>query len=208
MSTNCKYFVALLAAALLAVVATDAGAVTITNVTTGSPVGFADDTGATDFDPAAGLGTWTTIQESANAETQVSNFSGTTTGGGGVVYPSAAEGNNYLRLARTTPFNFALGTLSAPQTTDDDVIRVAFSLYGRGDGPDVIAFYENDPGTGGAAERFRLNLGGGGDIINQGPGDTGLNWIAGQWQTWEIDFVIGASTFDLTVDGVGGRLDV
>jgi len=206
-----KYYPTLLAVALSATVATNASAVLIMNLTTNtvlfsdgfenvpaSPVGFADDDGSADFDPVADTGTWSTLQENdSDNRIQVSDFSGTS-------YPSAAVGDNYLRINRSGGFVQAVGTLSAPQTTAGDRIRVELSLYVRAGGPDVIAFYETTPGVNLASERFRLNTNASGNILSNGAGtsDTGLDWIANQWQTWQIDFVIGQDTFDLTVDGV------
>jgi len=124
MSTNYKYFVALLATALLAVVATDAGAVIITNVTAGTTLfsddfegvsainlGFADDPG-TDLDPAAAPGTWTIVESDAT-QIQVTEFAGTTSTS--LNYPGAFQGDNYLWINRTGGFNRASGDFT-PQT--------------------------------------------------------------------------------------------
>jgi hypothetical protein len=46
---------------------------------------------------------------------------------------------------------------------------------------------------------------GAGDVIAVGPGfaltDTGLNYLTNTWQLWELDYVIGSSTFSVSVDG-------
>jgi len=204
MSTYYKYFVALLATALLAVVATDAGAVIITNTTTGTVLfsddfeavgagntSFAGDLGV-DFDPVAAPGAWT-IVESDNSQIQVTEFDGTD-------YPGAAQGDNYLWVNRTAGFNRASGDF-AEQANPGDLIRVEFQLYARdfadGAGPDVFALYPVAGGNAGG-RLARLNINGNNDITQNGV-DTGLDWANDTWQTWTLDIVVGGATYDLTV---------
>jgi len=221
MSMNCKYFVALLATALLAGVATDAGAVTITNITTNTVLfsddfeavgagntSFAGDDGSVDFDPVAAPGTWT-IVESDPSQIQVTEFDGTD-------YPGAAQGDNYLWVNRTGGFNRASGDFT-PQVNGamdagpnaGDLIRVEFQLYARdfaaGAGPDVFALY-SDAGGNTGPRLARLNINGDGNIF-QGATDTGVDWISDTWQTWTIDLVLGSGEYDLTV-GAGPTVTV
>src|SRR5688572_18499191 len=85
--------------------------VLIRNVTTGDTlfydnfegvdaigVGYPDDLNTTDFDPVATVGTWSTVEDSVS-QIQVTDFDGTATGG--VAYPGAWQGDNYMWLNRT-----------------------------------------------------------------------------------------------------------
>jgi len=222
MSTNYKYFVALLATALLAVVATDAGAVIITNITTNTVLfsedfeddaainlGFADDTGAIDFDPSTTTGSWTISEggspPASNTQIQVTSFDGTSSAP--LDYPGAFQGDNYLWVNRTTGFSRAVGSF-ATQDTDGDVISIEFQIYARGFdgavdpvvGPDVFALYSSADASG--ASVLRLGIASDNDIIEQGTAtDTLVDWTDNTWETWRIDLVIGESEYDLTVDG-------
>jgi len=206
--------------ALVLGLAGTAAAGLVTNVTDGTTLldddfegvaaisqGFADDPATTDYDPVAITGTWT-INEETLRMIQVSDFVGTS---GSSTYPAAFGGDNYLRISRTGTSNVAIGDFTA-QTDIGDLIHVEWQTYVARHAHEadigIMTFFE---GAGGTGDRpVRMNLEPDGDVTyfvggtGGGPGtetDSGLNWTLGVWQTYEVDYVIGSNTFDLTIDG-------
>lgn len=205
----------LLAAALVMSLAMPASAVTITNVTTSTPLfsdnfegvpaisaGLDDDDGSTDFDPVATVGTWGIVEADSASHIQVTDFSGETSTM--VSYPGAFEGDNYMWINRPSgaPFNQAQGTLSSPQTTAGHVIHAEFMAYirstGLSGGPGLFNFYEGD-----ATSTLVLGVAlSNSDKSISGVDPDDLTWAFDKWQKWEVDYVLGASTYSLTLDGV------
>jgi hypothetical protein len=186
-----------------------AEATTITNLTTGTVL-FSDDyeglgtnvSHATpfqddgDFDPVTSVGAWTTIVEQRQDYIQVTDsVLGTD--------PGAYQGNNYLRVLRTGDNNIAVPTASSPQTTQGEVIHFETMFYVSqiGDSPGVASVALRDPAD------VLLSLTGmnvSGDILNYNAGwnSTTLSFNVAEWNKLEVDYVVGATDYTVTVNGL------
>jgi len=205
-----KSSIALLALIVSVVVTSNASAVVIRNTTTSTilfsddfqgtapvTVGFADDPG-TDRDSTATTGSWA-ITESDNTQIQVTNFTGTSSAP--LAYPGSSprQGGNYMWLNRTGGFNSAVATPTSLQTTGGESIQIEWQMYIRdfpnGAGPGVFSLY-NTLGTAGLVTALVV------DGNNSISGGGSLTYLDDTWQTWTVDYVVGAGTFDLTIGGV------
>ena len=162
-----------------------------------------------DYDPgAAAFGAWT-LYEVGTTNIQVCSFSGD-----GKSDPAASpQGTNYLRVVRhTTAGAEASFSPSVLQNTPGDVIHTETMVWIPG-AVNAGAFQFQLSGSGGPTD-YRANLligtasGGVGavsawDATLATPNwvDSTLDWLANTWQKWEIDYTVGAETFDLTIDG-------
>ena len=201
----------LLAVALVLIAGSTAQAVMVTNVTTGTQLFFDDFEGlgtsvshspypdnSGDFDPQAVIGTWS-ISESAQTMIQVTD---STT----APDPGPWWGDNYLRMNRSGAFNAMYGNLSEVQTVAEhsgDLIHWEMMVNVAPGVNDVaIVGLFSDTGKHMVHVVARSSNG---TIYNQPSGSgyvpTGLTFTPGEWMRVELDYTIGASTFDLTVDG-------
>lgn len=164
-------------------------------------VGFDDDLGTVDYDPVATVGTWV-IDETDDSlgeqleMVQVSDFTGTTTGG--AEYPGAIQGSNYMRINRAGDYNAAYGTPDSLQDTNGDMLHVEWMAWVRPgtDNLGILSLYKNLEGTGNRLAALAVQDDG---SIN---GGGSMTYTQGLWQKWEVDYEVGASTFDLSIDGV------
>ncbi len=199
----------LLTMVVLAVMASVASATIITNETTSTTlfeddfegvsaisVGFVDDPGDTDYDPSAGTGSWVT-KETDVKQIQVTDFDGTTTGPPVVDYPGAYQGSNYMWVNRTGNFNSAVGSLTSVQSTAGDAIHIEWMVYFR-DNPANNSFFRMYSGSGATGNSI-ASLSANGDQSVGGGGS--LTYLSDTWQKWELDYVVNATTYDLTIDG-------
>jgi hypothetical protein len=208
--------------AAVALLATATQAVTIINRTTGQVL-FYDDFESVpavslsaypdmsgDYDPSgAPVGAWS-VQETGPTNIQVAAFFGN-----GTNEPAATpQGTNYLRVVRHAAAVAEVDVvIPAAQTNAGDVIHLETMVWIPGD-VNWGAFQIQLIGSGGVND-FRANVitanasGSGGDVRTWDftlptPNwvDALLDWRVNTWQKWEVDYAVGASTFDLTVDGV------
>jgi hypothetical protein len=208
--------------AAVALLATSAQAVTIINRTTGQVL-FYDDFEAVpavsqsaypdvsgDYDPAAPqAGVWS-IQETGATNIQVTSYFGD-----GTNDPAATpQGTNYLRAVRhMAAVAEARMVMPAVQSAEGDVIHMETMVWIPKD-VNWGAFQIQVLGSGGSTD-FRANVIV--DVAGVGSGavrawdatlvtpswvHTLRNWTVNTWQKWEIDYAVGAETFDLTLDGV------
>ena len=206
MSATKSFGVAMMILAVFSMALT-AQATTITNVTT-STVVFSDDyeglgTSVShavpyqndgDFDPVAGVGSWTVDEVTSHFIQVTDSVLGTD--------PGASQGDNYLRVLRTGDNNVAYATLTSPQTTTGDVIHLESMLYvdqlDASPGVASLALYDSGGGI--------LSLTGfevSGKVQNYLSGwvDTTLTFTPGAWNKVEIDYAVDASTYSMTVNG-------
>jgi hypothetical protein len=178
-------------AALLAMAAAPARAVTIFNVTTNTTV-FQDnfETGAF----AALPGTW--------------NFVGPAVIVSNAPNPGPAQGNFYAELFRGSDQSGQgdlQGRLSTAQATLGDVIRLSTMVF-LPSASDVNAraqlFLDNGDFN---SARAWARPDGHGHVDAVAAGftlvDTGLLYSTDTWQEWDLQYVIGASTFSVAVNG-------
>jgi hypothetical protein len=188
-----------LAAALLA--ALSAEAALVRNLDTGQVVFFDDFEGlgsnvsqadypdtSGDYDPVAVIGSWS-IGDSDKKQVQVTNW----------FDPGPIQEDNYLRLFRSSAFSHILGTLSEPQTVADhsgNTIHFEWMMYVAP--PETTSnlagfgFYDTNGGLMG-----HVLLRPGGLTTNGG----GLTYAPNKWMKVQMDYVIGADDFLLTIDG-------
>jgi hypothetical protein len=189
-------FVLLFAAALPAM------AVTVANITTATQVFFDNfENGLAANSPSAG--TWSTIGPDVGLDNSVS--------------PGPAEGSFYASLFRNSDTNKQgnlQAALSAVQSNPGDLIELTFMLYipSASDG-NARAQLLLDNGNFNSARAWVIPCGPvtvgscqAGHVGAVGPGfadtDTGLLYATDTWQEWNLFYVIGASTFDVQVNGV------
>lgn len=168
-----------------------------------------------DYDPAVPQsGAWS-IQETGPTNIQVAAYYGD-----GTNDPAATpQGTNYLRIVRhTAPVTEAVLALPSTQGTVGDEIHLevmvwiprntswgAFQLQFVGsEGP-------GNPRINVLVDATAANVGNvlAYDASLSTPAwvDTSLDWYVSTWQKWEIDYVIGADTFVLSIDGVKRTLN-
>ncbi|MDZ7618228.1 MAG: hypothetical protein U1E05_14575 [Patescibacteria group bacterium] len=186
---------------VVALAALPAHAVLIQNTTTGQVV-FLDDfegLGANvsqtaypdvsgNYNPVAILGGWV-INDADKQKVQVTNWQS----------PGAVQGDNYLRLFRSSAFSDMIGTFSVPQTTVDhagETVHFEWMMYVT---PPATASTYAGFGfvdtSGGIMAHVLLRPNG---ITTNGGG---LTYTPDQWMKVEMDYVIGANNFLLTIDG-------
>ncbi|WP_442483197.1 PEP-CTERM sorting domain-containing protein [Aeoliella sp. SH292] len=187
-----------------------AHALTIRNLTTGtllfsdnfegaaaSPALFPDTSG--DFDPVASVGSWQitgdllTDPEPASHDIQVTSSALSPDPFGG-----AYQGTKYLRVDRSTStMTGAYAKLSSPAATAGDWIRVE-GMFG------TARNLTTNGGIGlrgtGNQEIFSINLDNDGTVDIAGT-NSGLSHSTGQWNHVVFDYHVGASRFDLSVNG-------
>lgn len=164
-----------------------------------STVDYPDASG--DFDPIATTGAWT-INEPATTTTQVTSF-GT---------PGAAEGNQYLRSARTTTGGFNDFANFGMQT--GGTLHAEFMYYVVNSGTFTekpfgtqISMTTSDGPAFATDYRFLLsNRTSTHTIWNyngtaEADQDTGVPYLPGTWQLWEIDVNLDTQTFTFSIDG-------
>ncbi len=197
------------AVALVLITVSTVQAVMITNVTSGTQLfldnfeganaigaGFVDDPGTTNYAPTAITGSWS-ITESDARQIQVTDFSGTTTTS--VDYPGAFQGDNCMWFNRTGGFNAAFARPTSLQNTNGDAIHYEWMAYLRdfdSGRPGVFSLYHNINGSGdrivGLVAESDGSIDGGGSLA----------YTSDTWQRWAVDYVVGANTYDLTIDGI------
>jgi hypothetical protein len=206
-----------LATLCLAMVASDAQATKITNLTTGqvlfydnfenapnvSHAASPDDTG--DYDPVAQIGTWGLPEP----ETNQNQFQVTDTTASPDIITGACEGDNYLRLYNAGGRAYAPFT---PQSTVGDVIRMETMISLNSEMPNAnggpwtawdtagkpiisgnFSYYGPATSTakyGLAASRT--------DVINEA---FGVSWdiTNGEWFFFALEYAVGATTFSLEI---------
>ena len=182
---------------MVAIAVSSASAVTITNGattvfqddfesnTTVSTSGSPDASG--DYDPdAASVGTWSTADTAA--QVQVTSY-GT---------PGTPEGDNYLRFDGTGGFSYT--QFSSNQTSGTLHIEALVRQVGNASNG-VALCVRNSAGQWGP----HVQMWAGQTVMGYYDGNysnSTLAFSADAWHAVEIDWVIGSSTFDLTVDGV------
>lgn len=155
-----------------------------------------------DYDPLQfpGYGMWSVVEQGED-RVQVTDATG-------LYGPGAFQGSNYLRLVRDgvgEPTVFQ--TFQANQATPSDHIRFSEMVYitpsdagkdnpvsiaGLGTG-DVIRFdviTNNSPAGASSVGNYTGAW---------PPAAIPIAYTAGQWQKWQIDYLIGATTYDLTI---------
>jgi hypothetical protein len=169
--------------------------VTITNVSSATTV-FADTFELGTFSPSVGswsIGPSVTVVNS----TIVPN-------------PGAFQGSYYAQLFRdsnTANQGNLLAVPVSPQATNGNLIRLDMMVYlPSATDINVRAQFILNDGDFNTARAWVRPDGNGNVIAVGGPGpsltDTGLNYSTDVWQRWELDYVIGSSTFDVSIDGV------
>ena len=140
------------------------------------------------YNPVAGVGGWT-INDADKQKVQVTNW----------LEPGAVQGDNYLRLFRSSAFSDMIGTLSVPQTADDhadETLHFEWMMYVTP--PETPS---NNAGFGfrdtSDAIMAHVLLRPDGTTTNGG----GLTYTPNQWTKVEMDYVIGETNFLLTIDG-------
>lgn len=191
-------------------------AVTVTNLTTNttlfydnfegvSPVsGIPAVDGSGDYDPVAVTGTWSAPGgiEDNPAITQVTDSTTSPD-------PGAFEGQNYLRIYRdnTLASNDLNAALTASQTTTGDLIRLSMMVYVPNDGVNARGQFMLLGATSDIfSARAWVRPDGAGNVAYVAPGfavtDTGIDYTPGVWQEWNLEYTVGGSTFDVTVNGI------
>ena len=120
--------------------------------------------------------------------------------------PGPAEGASYAsfpRVDNTTPSQGdALGTLSHVQSVTGDVVRLSSMLYVPDDGVTGRALLFLSDGDY-INIRAIVRTDGAGNVLSNGLSgavfDTGIDYVPGAWQRWDLDYEIGSSTFSLRV---------
>jgi hypothetical protein len=171
-----------------------AKAVVITNVTTGTTL-FRDDFESGSFSPSVGT-------ENVGPDVTVTNSTTPPA-------PGPAQGSFYAQLFRDSDTN-GQGNLfahpSAVQATAGDLIRLSTMVFLPNDGGNARGVFILDDGNFNSARALVISDGAGHVIAETGPNfslvDTGVPYTPGVWQQWDLDYVIGSSTFGVSVDGV------
>jgi hypothetical protein len=180
--------------AAFALGAAPANAVTITNLTTNTVL-FHDDfeNGLSATSPS--VGTWSIVGPAVTATN--------------ALIPGPAQGSFYTQHFRDSDIN-AQGNLraqlSAAQTNIGDVIRLSLMLYlPSSTDASARAQLMLDNGDFNTARAWFIPDGAG-HVMAVGAGfaqtNTGLLYMPDTWQEWDLQYAIGASTFDLSVNGV------
>ena len=193
---------------VLAIAVSGANAVTITNTTTSTVLGSDDFESAsvvdhlaytanpTDADPDnPSAGTWS-VTEGNTGLVQVTDY-GT---------PGAFEGDNYLRIHRTTESGAPDAELRvAEQATTNDAIHFEAMINHPVNNISgaLVLLYGNDSNS---VEQILVTLYFKSDgkihSYNGSSWDnTNISYTANAWEELEMDWLVGADTFSLTYDG-------
>lgn len=183
----------LLTAALLAVASCNVShAVTVTNLNSNTIV-FADSFESGSL--SASVGTWSRIGPLVDVINSTV-----------APAPGPAEGSFYASFFRqdlTTPSQGdALGTLGQVQSVTGDVVRLSFMLNVPDDGVnDRARLFLSDGDY--VNIRAIVRTDGAGNVLSNDSGgvffDTGIDYVPGAWQRWDLDYEIGSTTFSLRV---------
>jgi PEP-CTERM motif len=176
-------------------------AVGVFNVTTSTQVFFDNfENGLTATSPS--VGTWSLIGPDVTDTNSLS--------------PGPIEGSFYASLFRDSNTNGQgnlQAALSAVQSTNGDLIELSFMLYlpSASDG-EARAQLLLDNGNFNSARAWAIpcgpttigncTAGHVGAGTNAGFVDTGLVYATDAWQEWDLFYVVGASTFSISVNGV------
>ena len=178
----------------------------VTNMTTGEML-FSDDfeqpsggvshapmpDGSGDYDPSHpwNPGYWSVEGGASELTTvQVADYSP----------PGAYQGHNYLRLGRLSGEHGTVNAwLSEPQTMVGDLIHLETMVYidDANATPQIVAY-----GTDGVRFNILGNYGaaaGSTQLLSYPNLIPGINYATGIWQKWEVDYVLGANNFRLTI---------
>ena len=167
---------------------------TITNVTTATTV-FNDNFESGTFSPSIGswiLGSSVTVTNSATPPN-----------------PGPFEGSFYAKIFRDSNTS-GQGNLTAvpisSQATVGNLIRLAMMVYlPSTTDTNVRAQFMLSNGDFNSARAW-IRPDGFGNVVAVGSGftltDTGLNYITDVWQRWELTYIIGSSTFDVSINGL------
>ena len=204
-----------------------AQAVTVINRTTGQILFYDDFESAPavstnaypdmsgDYDPAVpSSGAWS-IQETGPTNIQVAAYCGDSTND-----PAATpQGTNYLRIVRhMAAVTEAVLALPSTQSTAGDEIHLEMLVWiprniswGAFQLQLVGSAGSGNPRINVLVDTTAANLG---NVLAYDASlptpkwvDTSLDWSVSTWQKWEIDYVIGADTFVLGIDGVKRTLN-
>ncbi len=150
---------------------------------------FPDETG--DYDPIAATGNWS-VSEDGTHESQVTDHIGG-------FDPGPFLGSNYLRLVGGVCYmNF-----TTTQSSNGDHIHIEHICYVNSTGDSCLAVH----GCGSAGEhRFTVVTSVSSGRLRAYYDDAyhilpGVSYANKKWQKWEIDYIVGDSTFSLTIDG-------
>ena len=154
-----------------------------------------------DSPPVADIGAWTTIQEGVVVTDNATTPS-----------PGAAEGSQYLAIKNSGVGGVALHTLAAPAATPGDVVRVETMAYlpeesaGNDHWYQMVWFDTSGTVSGvGNSPIHTSTLGDGTVVWYDGAAyqSSTTQITRGQWQKWEIEYVVGADSWSWLIDGVG-----
>jgi hypothetical protein len=217
-----RLFLILCVTGTAALFVTTTASASVMNVTTGQTLFYDDFEGlglavchtdysnnsGGDFDPTGGSpGSWSISEDGAD-RIQVTDAVGVYGPlGPGLYQPGANQGNNYLRIMRDGGEPMAFQVFS-PQSTPGHHIRFSQMVYidaanATTDNPISIAGLDSN-----GSLRFDV-------ITNNSPlytasvgnyNGTGwppaaipISYALGQWQKWQIDYTVGAGTYDLSI---------
>lgn len=183
-------------------------AMVITDITNNNTVLFSDNfegapgvshaaapDGMGDYNPVANIGSYL-IQEDDPITGQVTAFSNATSAG-----PGAAQGSNYLRIYYNAPHEYQAELATTPASGDH--INVKFMAYFTSNtGGNQAVFKIRGDGIGGDAQRAGGRAGEGGVVMDLNGDATSLTYPVGRWHEWTFDYVIGQSSYTMSVDGV------
>lgn len=180
---------------LVLLVAIPARAVTIQDVTSSTQL-FKDDFENGSFSPSTG--TWSIVGP------DVTVISSTVP-----PFPGPAQGTFYAQLFRNgdeLDQGNLQAALSSKAATNGDVIRLSMMVFlPSSTDADARGQFILDDGDFNSARAW-ARPDGSGHVIAVGPGfaltNTGLLYSEDVWQEWDLQYAIGASTFDVTVNGV------
>ena len=190
-------FPALPIAALLAPIPV-AHAVTVQNLTTNTLL-FHDNFESGDFS-APSFGTWV----NTGSVNSVNVITSTTPPN-----PGPFEGAHYVSNFRQTLLTNSEGNLDGSfitQSTAGDTLRFSTMLYFPANSGSFRAALFLDNGDFTSAGGI-VGPDGNGDVLAEvgsgfGVVDTGIHYTPDAWQRWDITYVLGASTFSVSVDGI------
>jgi len=124
-------------------------------------------------------------------------------------FPGPAQGTFYAQLFRDgdeLDQGNLIAELSSTADKNGDVIRLSMMVFlPSGTDGDARGQFILDDGDFNTARAW-VRPDGSGHVIAVGPGfaltDTGLLYSEDVWQEWDLQYTIGASTFDVSVNGV------
>lgn len=157
------------------------------------------------YNPVAQVGTWN-VSDPSWPCVQVTNSTTSPDPG-----PAPTGGSQYLRVYRSSANNdHDLNAFpTATQGTNGDHIRLSMMVWIPSGAANVNARMQ--VALVGSSNNFDtacawVRPDGNGHVIAVGPyyglTDTGLTYTPGTWQKWDLDYVVGDSTFSVTVNGV------